>query len=398
MKADGLYIALSPDGKIKRHLQATGSKIPLEDTTIAEEIISLSEQNHIHLYQAIKEIWALAGQTGDAGNDLDFAVAMESFLCTLRKENIIRHTLLMTQVGDQPDDRPFARWDTQESAMFLARNFSQAMAADVTVDRVLSALSDGRTIDLNEKHDMLHHSSAYVTFTFGETLTAEYQFRSEEQYFIFLLQHFILSKPNIAVCQFCGRFFIPKTKKKTLYCDRIVRGGRTCKQVAPYLKRKEKVAASKVLSEFKRVKEMMEKRYDRTGNNKEPYHVRSGFDCISTQYIYKDGPIVHVTGDWNMQESYGFQPDYIAVFENAVITNDDNGFKVCTKDGVLREKDFQEEAGKNKYFEEISYFINCIRTGAENEIVPMESTMQTIEIVTAEMKSAETRTMVYFEK
>jgi len=128
------------------------------------------------------------------------------------------------------------------------------------------------------------------------------------------------------------------------------------------------------------------------------YHVRSGFDCISTQYIYKDGPIVHVTGDWNMQESYGFQPDYIAVFENAVITNDDNGFKVCTKDGVLREKDFQEEAGKNKYFEEISYFINCIRTGAENEIVPMESTMQTIEIVSAEMKSAETHTMVCFEK
>ena len=280
MKADGLYIALSPDGKIKRHLQATSSKIPLEDTTIAEEIISLSEQNHIHLYQAIKEIWALAGQTGDAGNDLDFAVAMESFLYTLRKENIIRHTLLMTQIGDQPDDRPFARWDTQESAMFLARNFSQAMSADVTVDRVLSALSDGRTIDLNEEHDMLRHSSAYVTFTFGETLIAEYQFRSEEQYFVFLLQHFILSKPNIAVCQFCGRFFIPKTKKKTLYCDRIVRGGRTCKQVAPYLKRKEKIATSKVLSEFKRVKEMMEKRYDRTGNNKEP----SLIDITYNQY------------------------------------------------------------------------------------------------------------------
>ena len=128
------------------------------------------------------------------------------------------------------------------------------------------------------------------------------------------------------------------------------------------------------------------------------YHVRSGFDCISTQYIYNDGPIVHVTGDWNMQESYGFQPDYIAVFENAVITNDDIGFKVCTKDGVLRQADFPEATKENKYFDEIAYFIHCIRTGAKNEIVPMESTMQTIEIVTAEMKSAETRTMVYFDK
>ena len=281
MKTDGLYITLSLDGKIKRHLQTTGSKIPLEDTTIAEEIISLSEKNHIHLYQSIKEIWALAGHTGDDTDDnLEFAVAMELFLHRLRKENIVRYTLLLTQIGDQPDDRPFARWDTQESAMFLARNFSQAMAADVTVDRVLSALSDGRPIDLNEEHDMLRHSYAYVTFTFGNTLTAEYQFRSEEQYFIFLLQHFILSKPNIAACQFCGRFFIPKTKKKTLYCDRIVRGGRTCKQVAPYLKRKEKIAASKVLSEFKRVKEMMEKRYDRTGGSKEP----SIIDITYNQY------------------------------------------------------------------------------------------------------------------
>lgn len=279
MRTDGLYITLLPDGKIKRYLQDYGSKIPLDDTTIAGEIINLSEQNHIHLYQAIKDIWALAGQTSDAaGNSLEFSIAMESFLHRLRKENIIRHILLITQIADQPNDRPFAHLDMQESAMFIAKNFSQAMAADITVGRTLSALSDGLPIDLNEEHDMLRQSSAYVTFTFGETLTAEYQFRSEEQYFIFLLQHFILSKPNVAVCQFCGRFFIPKTRKKTLYCDRVVRDGRTCKQVAPHLKRKERIATSRVLTAFKRVKEMMEKRYDRTGEDKEPSIIDISYD------------------------------------------------------------------------------------------------------------------------
>lgn len=253
----------------------------MDDTTIAGEIINLSEQNHIHLYQAIKEIWALAGQTGEDGNNLEFAVAMESFLQRLRKENIIRYTLLMTQIGDQPNDRPFARWDMQEAAMFIANNFSQAMAADITVGRVLSVLSDGLPIDLDEEHEMLRQSSAYVTFKFGNPLTAEYQFRSEEQYFIFLLQHFVLSKPNVAVCQFCGRFFIPKTRKKTLYCDRIVRDARSCKRVAPHLKRKEKIAASGVLSEFKRVKEMMEKRYNRTGDDKTP----SIIDITYEQYF-----------------------------------------------------------------------------------------------------------------
>lgn len=279
MKTDGLYITLFPDGRIKRHLQDCGSKIPLDDTTITGEIINLSEQNHIHLYQAIKEIWALAGRTSDAAdNGLEFAIAMETFLHRLRKENIIRHTLLMTQIADQPNDRPFAHWNAQESAMFIANNFSQAMAADVTVGRVLSALSDGLPIDLDEEHDMLRQSSAYVTFSFGESLTAEYRFRSEEQYFIFLLQHFALSKPNVAVCQFCGRYFIPKTRKKTLYCDRIVRDGKTCKQIAPYLKRKEKIAASRVLTVFKQVKNRMEKRYNRTGDDKEPSIIDITYD------------------------------------------------------------------------------------------------------------------------
>lgn len=282
MKTDGLYITLGPDGTIKRYLRDGDSKIPLDDTTIAGEIINLSEQNHIHLYQAIKEIWALAGRTGAAAeNNTEFAIAMETFLHRLRKENIIRYTLLMTQIEDHPNNRPFARWDIQECAMFIVDHFSQAMAADITVGRVLSALSDGLPIDLDDEHDMLRHSSAYVTFTFDDPLTAEYQFRSEEQYFIFLLQHFILSKPNVAVCQFCGRYFIPKTRKKTLYCDRVVRNGRSCKRVAPHLKRKEKIAASRVLTLFKRVKEMMEKRYDRTGDDKAP----SIIDITYEQYF-----------------------------------------------------------------------------------------------------------------
>lgn len=53
---DGLYITLSPEGKTKRYLHADYTKIPLEDTTITEELIGLTEQNHFHFYQAIREI------------------------------------------------------------------------------------------------------------------------------------------------------------------------------------------------------------------------------------------------------------------------------------------------------------------------------------------------------
>ena len=41
---EGLYISLTPDGTIKRHLIASGREIPLSDTTIAEELIQVSAE------------------------------------------------------------------------------------------------------------------------------------------------------------------------------------------------------------------------------------------------------------------------------------------------------------------------------------------------------------------
>lgn len=282
MRKDGLYITLSPEGKIKRYLHADYTKIPLEDTTIAEELIGLTEQNHIHFYQAIKEIWALAGLVKRSPNDtLEFTVAMEAFLRQLRKENILRHTLLMTQMGDVPRENPFERWDEKKSAFFIADQFLCAMAADITVNRVLSALSDGRPIDMEEEHDMLRSSTAIVTFTFDGSLSEEYQFRSEEQYFIFLLQRFLLSKPNVAVCQYCGRYFMPKTSKNTKYCDRIVRDGKSCKQIAPYIKHREKAAANRVIAKYDQVKNMLQHRLERAEYDK----MASPIDLTFEEYV-----------------------------------------------------------------------------------------------------------------
>ena len=142
------------------------------------------------------------------------------------------------------------------------------MAADITIDRALTALSSGTPLDLEEEHRMIRHSSAKVTFTLGDTLTPEYHFISEEQYYIFLLQHFINSKSRISSCSYCGRYFSPRTRRKTIYCDRVVRDGKTCKQIGPYLKHKERAAANQVIREFMRVKDMLLHRLDRTGEDK----------------------------------------------------------------------------------------------------------------------------------
>ena len=95
-----------------------------------------------------------------------------------------------------------------------------------------------------------------------------YQFWSEAQYYTCLLQHYLLSNPNVVPCQFCGRYFVPKTRKETKYCDSIVRNNRTCKQVAPGLKKRERDSAQLVTSEFERIKDMLFHRRDRMGGNK----------------------------------------------------------------------------------------------------------------------------------
>ena len=272
MRDDGLYVTLLPDGKIKRYLRTDGHNIPLEDATIVEELIYLSEQDHIQLYQMIKDLRAYADRI-DEIEGMDWVIAMELVLRHMCENHILRHTLFYTHIGERTAQDPLAdyrrrRMDRKQSAMEVVSYFTDTMAADITIDRALTALSSGTPLDLEEEHRMIRHSLAKVTFTLGDTLTPEYHFRSEEQYYIFLLQHFINSKSRISICSYCGRYFSPRTRRKTIYCDRVVRNGKTCKQIDPNLKHKERAAANQVIREFMRVKDMLLHRLDRTGKDK----------------------------------------------------------------------------------------------------------------------------------
>ena len=105
----------------------------------------------------------------------------------------------------------------------------------------------------------------------GDGLTTQYHFRSAVDYYHFLLLQFVSDYPAVAWCHCCGRYFIPKTKKKTLYCDRILKDGKTCKEWGPVLKHRQKAAQISVVEEFDRAKRRMYKRYERAEFfNKEP--------------------------------------------------------------------------------------------------------------------------------
>lgn len=60
-----------------------------------------------------------------------------------------------------------------------------------------------------------------------------------------------------------GAISFQKRSGKTLYCDRVIESGKTCKQIAPALKHKIAAQEKNVIQEFDRAKQRMYKRYER---------------------------------------------------------------------------------------------------------------------------------------
>ncbi len=73
---------------------------------------------------------------------------------------------------------------------------------------------------------------------------------SAEIFYSLLTSYFFASKPNISLCQNCNHFFLPKTKKVTLYCDRVTENGLTCKKVGAVSKYQNSIDGDPVLKKY----------------------------------------------------------------------------------------------------------------------------------------------------
>ncbi|MCH5209236.1 MAG: hypothetical protein J1F04_10140, partial [Oscillospiraceae bacterium] len=59
------------------------------------------------------------------------------------------------------------------------------------------------------------------------------------------------------------KFFVPKSNRKEVYCDRIIYNGKSCKEIAPKLLRKVKQQDDSVLKEYELAKNRNYKRVER---------------------------------------------------------------------------------------------------------------------------------------
>lgn len=150
-----------------------------------------------------------------------------------------------------------------------------------------------------------------IEYTNGE-LSYTYYVDSVEKYFFILITTYIMTKPRIAICNYCNRFFIPKTNRVTLYCDRATPSGSTCKKVGASEKFKSNIQNDEVLGLYKNEKHRIRMFCRRSQlNHNDPmndiYDWLDIFEPMIEKYRAGDIPADEVLKALN-EQSKNFQP------------------------------------------------------------------------------------------
>ncbi|MDB5305313.1 MAG: afr 7, partial [Phycisphaerales bacterium] len=112
-------------------------------------------------------------------------------------------------------------------------------------------------------------------------------------------------------------------------------------------------------------------------------------DHVQTQYLYDSGALVSAEGSWCMADGWPFSMRYSVNFERAsaefdssradtLIVYGDNKSEVITTDK------------HDGYAGEMSYFIECVKTGQKPHRVTADDAVAGLQIIEAERKSIET--------
>lgn len=269
----GLYVTLGDDGSLKRTLVSTSGETELEATTLNDEVILFSElifDFYAFIVDRIRLSAAyLVTQDGDGKDTVDMRVfefiqdTVQDLIEEFEEDDPLYGTLTRAimedriPVADGSDTYPVTAVEK------IISELSAVMLTQFSVNNILRDMRFHVPVDLDKKYRSLQEVEFTQISSFSNLHTPEYLFRSAADYYTFLVLHFIAAEPRVALCECCGRYFIPKTAKKTLYCDRVLKDNKTCKDLGPALKHKLQAQNKKVVEEFDRAKQRMYKRYER---------------------------------------------------------------------------------------------------------------------------------------
>lgn len=269
----GLYVTLENDGCIKRNLITESGEQELPVTTIKDEIIEFSELNFgpyskaVDIIQEIADSIKVVGKrklSKEArGNYERLVSVIDTLINELKENSLIASLLTGTMIEDAVPIFDDSIVSIEITKTMLPTLLRAIVDFNLFVNDTFYNIYTGNTIDEEGEHYFLSQIMLRQELTFEGEITARYFFRNLPDYYIFLLMQFLSAKPQIVRCECCGKYFVPKTNKATKYCDRVLKDGKTCKELAPSLKHKKMVLTDKVVEAFDRAKRKMYRRYER---------------------------------------------------------------------------------------------------------------------------------------
>jgi predicted dehydrogenase len=118
--------------------------------------------------------------------------------------------------------------------------------------------------------------------------------------------------------------------------------------------------------------------------------VTGGYDLVSALFSYPNGVSVRIEGGWYFTPAFGFNAAFQGVFEKGIIRYNGAASPHLT---VLRNDSAEVETPEttgDAYYNELEFFVNCLLEGkSAASFLPPESSMQSLQLVEAEIASME---------
>ena len=112
----------------------------------------------------------------------------------------------------------------------------------------------------------------------------------------------------------------------------------------------------------------------------------SGYDIVSTHYNYGNRMVVNAQADWTLQGEYGFEMNYRVNFEKGNIVFQGGQVKVNPNDSTGFVPELGSEMG---YYHQQKYFVTSLLNDQPMTTITPESAMGSIQIIEAEIESAD---------
>lgn len=279
-------VGTGPEAKI---ILASGSGYDQHITkaTPAEYLISFVERDYSAYRKEINRLLKEhplfeASQEISEEDFIDFLVDVFSLSAMLKEMDPIADFVVSSRLfgfftGSMPEGDDGSASFLLRTGHYALRLLREPILAQVRLQNIFEVVFDDferatqreRYTALKETYPPLVNTmflSRRVEIDSGDIplgVITEYSPRSiYELYILTLNLYFQQNKQRIARCQCCGKYFIPGTKKETLYCSRVFEG-RACKQLGPNLKRKLGPESDEALKKYKQLRSRMFERMSR---------------------------------------------------------------------------------------------------------------------------------------